>query len=1657
MLSDIKLDKDRKLFAIQEIISVLNRTKTLDQAFDQICQIIVNAYGEFDLTGVFIKVGEKTYKSKNCCKSQWRGWRKFEIPGMCFCVLDIFFSEELTRNEFNIILKRDKIFLDNITTILNGALSKKYLEKLQYDNTERLKELQGINRVTDALNRGRSLGESLQEICSFLPQAWQYPEYTVARITYDGQVFLSQNFKETSWVQNQHFETPDGKEGSVEIFYLKRFPKSYEGPFMREERNLIDNMAALISGSVSKKSLQNLLYENTERLKELKAINRATDALDRGKTLDESLQEICCFLPDAWQYPEHTACKIVYGNKVFRSRDFIETPWMQRQQFETPDGQKGEIEIYYLKEFPPFFEGPFLKEERNLIDNLAALISGTASKKAFHQLFLQNTERLKELKGINQTSQILKQGKSIEESLQTICTILPDAWQYPEYTAVRIRYGDKTFASGNFTETKWVQRQNFEAPEDINGIIEVFYLKEFPTLFEGPFLQEERNLLINLANLIAGSATRDAFNKLFYENKERLKELKAINQTSQLIAQGKSIDETLQEICSLLPRSWQYPKYTTVRISYESKIYESREFKETSWVQKENFITIDNKRGTIEIYYLKEFPKIYEGPFLKEERHLLINIAKLISGYLNDYKGREMVRKTIISEKGKNTPSDFRESLVRNKQPLQLFFNKQVLDKYIYLDMMKYKVKEILFVATLYDAFTLQTEDNFFERFMGEIYQYSLFSLPRITGVTSSSEAIEILDTKQFDLVILMVGIDRHSPVSLSKKIKQKQPNLQVFLLLNQKAHIQYFEDLVPTTKSIDKVFIWNGDAQIFFAIVKSIEDKVNVENDTKIGLVRIILLVEDSAQYYSKYLQILYSIVFGQVQQLLPEVEKNELDKIAKMRSRPKILLARNYEDAHYIFNKYKDFMLCVISDVEFEREGKIDKKAGIRFIRYVQSHILNLPIILQSSDDKNRKLASDLKVSFINKNSDTLLSDLKRFLSQYLGFGDFIFREKDGKPIARAHSLREFETLLKDVPDETFYLHAIENQYSLWLMSRGEIQLAKILNPLRIGDFKDIKESKKFFIDTLVKFKEERKKGKVLNFEETSILSEKNIIAYASGSYGGKGRGLAFINALINNLDFSEFTDRINIRTPKTVIIGTHEFENFIEKNNLYTKVIGSKYGYLEVKQFFINGNLSATLIDRLKDFINQVDKPIAVRSSSLLEDSVSQPFAGVFDTYIIPFNGNEKKQMLRQLSNAIKLVFASVYSDNARAYFHAIHHKIEEEKMAVVLQELVGTQYGDYYYPHISGVAQSYNFYPVAHMSAEEGFAVIALGLGSYVVGGRNSFRFSPKYPKIEMYSPKDLLNSSQVRFYALDFTKRNIDYIKEGELGSLSLIDISEAEKHGTLKHCSSVYNLANDRIEVGLSIPGPRILNFANILKYDYIPLAETIDLMLNTIKEALGSPVEIEYAVDLTPTVNNLPSFYLLQVKPLTGSQQSYNVDLSVLDKSKMVLYTESSLGNGEITDIQDVIFINAENFDKLRTLDMVGEVELLNNSLKRHNRQYILIGPGRWGTRDQFLGIPVNWAQISNAKVIIEISLANYPLDSSLGSHFFHNVTSMNIGYFSVHDSSWTDFIRWENLKRQKVVNRTKYFIHVRFSKPLSILMNGKMKTAAIIDNTEV
>jgi hypothetical protein len=831
--------------------------------------------------------------------------------------------------------------------------------------------------------------------------------------------------------------------------------------------------------------------------------------------------------------------------------------------------------------------------------------------------------------------------------------------------------------------------------------------------------------------------------------------------------------------------------------------------------------------------------------------------------------------------------------------------------------------------------------------------------------------------------------------------------------------------------------------------MIKQLEDEINVENDTRVGLVRVILLVEDSPQYYSRYLPLLYGIVMDQTRRIIDDVSSDELYKVLRLRARPKILLAANYEEAMDIINNYKDYLLCLISDVKFHREGKEDEYAGFSLVSYVRDHLGDLPTIIQSSDLINSSRAYELRATFIDKNSESLSQDFKSFIMHYLGFGNFIYRNKDGHQIAVAKSLKEFENQLRTIPDESLIYHAKKDHYSLWLMARGEIQVAKILNPAKVSDFLSPAALREYLISVIQRFRNEQNMGKIIPFEESAITDEHNVVSLVPGLLGGKGRGLAFINSLIYNYDFSVHVPNINIRTPKTSIIGTDEFEYFMERNKLYEKVLEAD-DYEMVKNLFVTCSLSDTLIRRLRVLLKLIEKPLAVRSSGMFEDSLSQPFAGIFETYLLPNNHPDINVRLRQVMDAIRLVYASVYSPEARGYIEAINYKLEDEKMAVVIQEVVGNQFDDVYYPHISGVAQSYNYYPFGHMKPEEGFAVTALGLGKFVVDGGSAYRFSPKYPNVENFSPKDLYKNSQTYFIAVDLAKGDVNLL-EGEMAGLREIDIDVAERQGTLNHLASVYDSDNQRVIPGLTHPGPRIINFSNILKYEYMPMAKTIETVLDIVKEAMGTPVEIEFAIDLTRDKDYKSTFYLLQIKPLIGAQQDFNIELDEIDPKSMILKSEKGMGNGLISEIADVIFVDPNDFDKSKTLEMVKEIEWLNQQMMHENRKYILIGPGRWGTRDRWIGIPVNWPQISNAKVIVETSLEGYPLDASSGSHFFHNVTSMNVGYFSVQPELGGGFIDYDFLRKQEMIGNPKYFKHVRFPSPVSIKMDGKKRLAVV------
>ena len=1171
-----------------------------------------------------------------------------------------------------------------------------------------------------------------------------------------------------------------------------------------------------------------------------------------------------------------------------------------------------------------------------------------------------------------------------------------------------------------------------------------FELKDIkPISIEG--LEDGAQFTDETGTKLIDQETRDSLKMLVFENRERLKELSAINQTTKILKEGKSIEETLSQICMLLPNAWQYPEYTVARIVFDHKEIKTPGYQDTAWVLKQSFETIDHLKGSIEVHYLKSFPELDEGPFLKEERHLIDNLATIIANFLNSLKA-----KSVLGEYDEEVDaSSVDVGKISSRQLLQHFLTKQNLDRDVFHDLMPFKVSEILLIANLYDAYNVENEGRFLEHILGEYYQLNLTAIPRITGVSTYAEASAQLISKHYDLIIIMMGADKHAPLEMSKVIKSNYPYIPIFMLLNNNSDIAEFDEHVDAIKVIDKVFVWNGESKIFFAMIKYLEDMVNVENDTKIGLVNVILLVEDSAKYYSRYLPMLYASVLEQTKRLIEDVSNDELYKVLRLRARPKILQVETFEEAINIFHKYKDFLLCLITDMKFKRKGVLDENAGYDLVKFFRSQHKDLPTIIQSSNPENEKLAYELRVSFIDKNSNSLSQDIKSFISHYLGFGSFVYKDAAGSDIAVATSLKEFERNLMTIPDESLIYHGKRNHFSLWLMARGEIQIARVINPLKISDFNSPQELREFMLKAIQKYRNERNKGKVIGFEEADIIEESNIVSLSSGALGGKGRGLAFINSLIYNYDFSGFVPDINVRTPITAIIGTDEYDYFIERNKLYNYMFEER-NYDKLRATFVESKLTDTLIRKLRILLKKLTKPLAIRSSGLFEDSLMQPFAGIFETYLIPNNDPDPETRLKQTMDAIKLVYASVFSKIARGYVEAIHYKIEEEKMAIVIQEVVGNTFESVYYPHVSGVAQSYNFYPFSHMKPEEGFAVMAVGLGRYVVEGEKAYRFSPHYPNVEINTPKDQYKGSQVDFYAVDLSERPLNLL-QGEDAGLVKLDISEAERFGTLRHCASVYDLENNRIVPGLSHAGPRIINFANILKYNYIPLADTIKLILDVVKEALGSPVEIEFAIDLKKDDKGRASFYLLQIKPLIGNAEDYCIDDENINEDDVVVFSDKGMGNGLVSDVSDLIYVDPKKFDKSRTMEIAGEIEKLNDIMKNENRQYVLIGPGRWGSRDPWIGIPINWPQISNAKVIVETSLEDFPLDASSGSHFFHNITSLNIGYFSVQPELGESYINYDKLNGIKAKNKTHFFRHIRFDKPLVIKMDGKKRMAVI------
>lgn len=982
------------------------------------------------------------------------------------------------------------------------------------------------------------------------------------------------------------------------------------------------------------------------------------------------------------------------------------------------------------------------------------------------------------------------------------------------------------------------------------------------------------------------------------------------------------------------------------------------------------------------------------------------------------------------------------------QEELKSIFKKHKSDNEIYHDLAQYHVREILLVTSLYDAFILEEEEKLNEKIFGEYYGLDLSNVPRITNASDENEAEALLKHKYFDFVIITMRTQNLTPFELAAKIKNINPDLPIFLLLYDNSDIILLNQAREKIGIFEKVFVWNRDTKIFLAIIKYFEDKINCDNDTSVGLVRVILLVENSVRYYSRYLPILYTEIIKQTQRLITRDNLDGVKKILRMRARPKVLLAVSYEEAVELYEKFRNTILCVISDVKYPFNGKIDEEAGLKLMHKIKSADSDMPFLLQSSESTFAETAVLHDATFINKNSETLTEDLRDFILSNLGFGDFIFRDKAGNEIARATSIDEFKHQLKKVPAESVFYHGGRNHFSAWLMARGEIQIAEHLEKLKISDFAGADEIRDYIIRVTRNVETTVSRGGVVDFSPKFIDDDNLILRLAPGSFGGKGRGIAFINTLLQTKELFDGIENVSIKIPKTAIIGAEEYENFINRHDL--SGVHLEHNYEEVKKIFLSKELSEELTLKLRVYLDKITKPLAVRSSGMFEDSISESFSGIYQTFLIPNNYESLNERLKNLTDAIKLVYASIYSKHARSYFEAINYRIDDEKMAVVIQELVGIRYEDMYFPHISGVAQSYNFYPIARFKPEDGICIAAVGLGKYVIDAEKAYRFCPRYPKIDIVDPETQMKDTQSFFYAIDMS-RGISNLEQGEDITLKRVEIADAEKLGVLDDIVSVYDPQDNKLKVGLNNKGPRIVNFAGILKYDLFPFPKVLRRLLEIIESSMGLPVEIEFAVNLD---EENPGFYILQLKPLIRSSEFFTIDEDEIVKDNLLLYTERGMGNGKIENITDIIYADPSKFNVAETQQMALEVEKLNDKMRSLKRNYILMAPGRWGTRDRWLGIPVQWTQISNAKIIVETDLDDFKVDASLGSHFFHNITSMNIGYLTIHQANNRDFVDWDYLKSIKPEETTEHFIHIKFDKPVKALMDGK-KSISLIEKS--
>ena len=970
----------------------------------------------------------------------------------------------------------------------------------------------------------------------------------------------------------------------------------------------------------------------------------------------------------------------------------------------------------------------------------------------------------------------------------------------------------------------------------------------------------------------------------------------------------------------------------------------------------------------------------------------------------------------------------------------------------VFHELMAYKIREILLVLSPYDAFIMEEDTSLSTRIINEYRGLNLSQPPRLTSVAIADEALELVRYKKFDLVITLPQIGQMDCNTLGCKIKEICPELPVILLAhNLKAITPYMEK--GRLDGLDNFYIWSADPALLLALIKNIEDHHNVDWDTSLAMVRVLLLVEDSPVYKSFFLPLLYKKVVAQTQAVMVE-SLNEEHRLLKMRARPKILVAKNYEEAMELYHKYKDYVFGIFSDTRFPKNGKMNDEAGIKLLSHIRKEIPDIPLLLLSSESSNAPKASGIPASFVNKNSKTLTEEIHNFFLENLGFGDFVFHMPDGTEIDRAINLHSFEKKLATIPDESFLYHAENNHFSNWIMARSEIGLASRMYEIRIKDFESVGKLRQELIDQVNAVRVFREKGGVAHFSERDFDAEiMQFVKIGHGSMGGKALGLAFMASQLkkNNWLCAKYP-QFDITIPPTLVITTEGFHAFMEQNNLFIDYEGKSNE--EISALFIAAEFPTWLENNLAVFLQEVNKPLSVRSSSVLEDAFDRPFAGLFETYMLPNNHSDVDVRLKQLVKAVKLVYASTFFAGPRAFaIEKEKHSTSRDSMAVIIQILAGEQYGDYIYPAVSGVVKSYNYYPVGKMKADEGIAQIALGFGKTVVEGEKCLLFSPRYPQILPQFPnvEEALANSQKSFYALRTKEypNDLDFLHS----NLEKRDIDEAENEAPVKTLTSTYIPEENSIRDSFG-KGPKVVTFARILKYRVFPFNELLQDLVQIGYKGMCCDIEIEFAMDLGDDDRKV-KFYFLQIRPMTGAEDQFDVQITQDDIDKAFCYSSKPLGHGINADIKDIVYVKPETFDTKNTRIIAKEISRINAKLIKEQKSYLLVGPGRWGSADPWLGIPVKWEDISGVGAIIELRNDQLAAEDSQGTHFFQNITAMGIKYLTVteNDAKLPDFINWQWLDSLETADKTKHLRHVRLQHPFIIKVDSESSRSIMLE----